>query len=569
MLRSYLTVTLRRLRRQPGYAALNVTGLAVGVAACLVIALYVHHEWTYDRFHPDADRVVRVLVETEDGVSPSLPASLAAHLQADLPEVEAGTGFDGEPELLIEANGKTFYEDGGLRASAGFFDVFQGFEAVHGDPQAALREPGAVVLTRPVAETYFGDTNPVGETFTVRDEERIDAQAFREETRFAVETRPRAPYTVAAVVEAPPSNSTVDFRFVLSRPADVLDHWNMRGTTSYLRLRPGADREALGAKMLAVAAQHYEEADPEGRAMHAQPLPDVHLDPSLGRDARVGPAQYLAIFTLAALLILVIACVNYMNLATARAADRAREVGVRKSIGAGRGAIRRQFLGEALVFAALAVGVGLALAQAALPLFRRILGVELSLATLATPGALAGLVGGTLLVGLAAGSYPAFVLARFEPVRVLKGRVTPTGGTALLRRGLVVFQFAASVALVLATAIVHEQMDLVRAERLNVPAEEVLAVANRGKALDGGRYQALRDRLLADPAVARVTTGPMPGRVNLRLGTDLDTTGQFDQLGALVVGAEYPETLGAGDRGRAELHRGRHHALGHAGRGAD
>jgi putative ABC transport system permease protein len=550
MFTNYLIVTLRRLQRHLGYSTLNVAGLAVGLATCLVIALFIHHEWSYDRFHPAADRVMRVLVESgEDGDrSLSLPAALPQRLRRSLPAVEAAASLTSVDEVLIASDDAMFYEEDGVRANAGFFRVFSGFTALHGNLATALDQPGAIVLTRSMAEKYFGTTDAVGRTLTTRDEQRIDPVAWRERSAYSVEILDETPYTVTAVIEAPPSNSSVKFDFVMAQRAEVLDVWNIRGTRGYVLLgeqtaRDEAARKALSATMTSVLAR-YDSDSAQESAVHLQPLTDVHLDPAVGGDGRTGPRQYLMMFALAALLVLGIACVNYMNLATARAADRAREVGVRKSIGADRRAIAQQFLGESFLFAGLSVGCALLLAQAALPLFSRILGVELSLTTLVTPGAVALLLGGTMVVGLVAGGYPAFVLSRFQPTRVLKAQTTPSTGSASLRRALVVFQFAASIGLILATVVVYQQMEFVRAERLNTQGEEVLAVSNRSEVLAEGRYAALKQRLLAEPSVSHVATGQMPGRVYLRTSTSIDTTGRFDMLGLLVVGDDYLETLG-------------------------
>ena len=549
MITNYLIVTLRRLRRQLGYSTLNVAGLAVGIATCLVIALFIHHEWSYDRFHPTADRVMRVMIESgaDSDLSPSLPAALPQRLRSSIPDVEAAASLADVGEVLVASDDAMFHEENGVRANAEFFRVFSGFTALHGDLTTALDRPGSIVLTRPMAEKYFGTADVVGRTLTTRDERRIDPVAWRERNALSFETLSETPYTVTAVIEAPPSNSSIDFDFAVAQRADVLDMWNIRGTRGYVLLgeQAAADasaRETLSATMTDVVGR-YDSEGAKDAAVYLQPLTDVHLNPTVGSDGRTGPTQYLMMFALAALLVLVIACINYMNLATARAADRAREVGVRKSIGADRWSIAQQFLGEAFLFVGLSVGGALLLAQAALPLFSRILGVELSLGALATPGAVALLLGGAVIVGLVSGSYPAFVLSRFQPVRVLKAQATPSSGGATLRRALVVFQFAASIGLILATTVVYQQMEFVRAERLNTQGEEVLAISNRSDVLDG-RYDAFKERLLAEPSVSHVTTGQMPGSVYFRTSTSIDTTGQFDMLGVLFAGDDYLETLG-------------------------
>jgi putative ABC transport system permease protein len=543
MLRNYLKTAWRSVRRRPYLSALNVFGLALGLAAALLIALYVGHERGFDRFHERSGRLYRVLLEREESqVSDSGPAALADQLTAAFPSVEAAVAVSQDAgEKLVEAGGERFYEEDLGRAGPSFFDLFS-FEAVHGDLAGPLAEPGSVVLTRQKARKYFGEDNPVGRTLTVFDEGHLDLDLFRRESSISFDTRD-VTYTVTAVVEAPPSTSTVQIGVLRSFPSDQLQQWNILDAHVYALLDEGTPPEAVRSGLPSFTEQHAG-SFADDFSLRIQPLVDAHLYPQMGRADGLGPVAYLWLFAAAALMILLIACVNYANLATARAAERAKEVGVRKTAGATRGALAAQFLGEALLVTSAALALALLSARVLLPVFEGVVGADLALGHL--PGGLWTLAGGTLGVALLSGAYPALVLSGLRPVQVLSGSAPGLGGrSSWLRKGLVVFQFAASVALVLATVVIQQQMQFVRAERLDTGEDEVVVVPLRGDALSGGAYDTFKRRLESRPGVRGVTTGQPPGEgARFRMGNDIDTTSAFDYLYMMIVGDDFTETFG-------------------------
>ncbi|HET6569006.1 MAG TPA: ABC transporter permease [Rhodothermales bacterium] len=534
MLRNYLTIVLRTMRRQRLYAFINVAGLAVGLAACLLILLFIRDELTYDRFNEKADRIYRVSVTGINGgeYTPP-PVMVAPELEARFPEVERVIRF-GDPvdQVLVTAGGKRGYEEGYLTADNGFFDVFS-FEALEGDLSDVLKNPGAIVLTRSFARKYFGDRSPIGEALTIAGSDTVD-------------------YTVRAVIQDVPTNSSVQFQMLAHRrevsPEQM--HWNYSFGSTYLLLRKGVDVQAFERKLPAYVREsvraHSDATHSSGGdvSLHLQPLTEIHLHPDLNAPAtKSGPLLYLYMFGAAALLILLIACVNYMNLATARAARRAREVGVRKVVGAHRGQLARQFLVESVVTAFLALALALVLISLIFPAFDAVVGVNLSSEFRWTSEEVGFLILFVLAVGLLSGAYPALMLSGFQPVRVLKGRSTRGAGWAGLRKGLVVFQFAASVALILATVVIQQQMHFVRTERLNANDDQVVLISNPLGRLSSGAYEDLKRAMVSSPGIVSVTRGGLPGHVGMTMGF-WDSTGAHIRFLIVSADEDYLRTLG-------------------------
>ena len=551
MIRNYLTIALRTLRRNAGYTAINLVGLAVGLAACIVIGLYVRHELSYDDFHENADRIVRVVRASSAGDAfgptdarnfdgtPRMPPGLAQALRNRVPSVAQATAVYARSEHLLGRGETQLYADQVLHADTSFFEVFS-FELLRGDPRSVLDAPGRIVLTASFARRLFGDDNPVGQTVV-----------YENETE----------YEVAGVVADPPPTSHLQFDAVRSlaererqtRYGSTID-WNFYSAYLYLTLSDGSD-----VRTVERAVRELERAEkPKRRGPEAttrlQPLTKVHLYSSglSGDIGAQGDVRYLYFFGLIGLLVLGLACINYVNLATARALRRAREVGVRKTVGAGRGALIRQFLGESVLTAALALPLALGLAGAALPVVNRIAGTTLRLSAVPlVPGAGAAL-GLVLLVGLAAGSYPALVLSGFQPSTVLAGSRSGAtgGGSAWLRKGLVTVQFAASVALILATVVVYLQMRHVQTKNLGFEEERVVTF---DKGPLGDQFGAFKEALRQRAAVTSVSAGPPVGlgRKNMTRPVTNEKTGEEPRVSFMTVDYNYLETMGiAVKRGR-------------------
>jgi putative ABC transport system permease protein len=508
VLLNYLRVALRSLRRQRGYAAINILGLAAGLACCLLISLFVRDELSFDRFHEHADRVVRVAGEftapgadTDQTARASRP--MVATLRERYPEVEALVQLmPTEPTLRID--GERIRGLAGFFADPEFFQVFS-FPLATGDPATALAEPYTAVLTESTAQRLFGSTDVLGRTVMAQDTVTI---------------------RITGVAQDPPRNSHIDFDLLISfatRDAQVPPaaegDWLFLDRYAYILLREGTDAAAFAASVVDLPQVEFGSVLGEygfTMAMHLEPLADIYLHSK--RLAQIGPvsdARRVTVFAAIALFVLLIAGVNYMNLATARSLQRAREVGVRKTLGSSRSALVRQFLGESSLTALLALVLAVGLAALALPWFNDVAGKELGLGALFSPAGVLALLALVAAVGLGAGSYPAVVLSRFLPAHVLKGDFRTSASGARLRQGLVVAQFAISVALIAGTLVVVQQHHFMLDRDLGFDRERLVVIDARAVPAHerASRADATRAALLALPAVTAFSASTTtPGR---------------------------------------------------------
>jgi putative ABC transport system permease protein len=545
---NYLRVALRSLRRQKLYSLINVLGLAVGLAFCILVLLFVRDELTYDSTHERADRIYRLYRDPVDGAPVdrelSMPIPAGPAMAATFPEVEAFVRLDVPGgTTTIRHNGHLFEQEGVLAADSSFFDVFT-VPLAHGDAATALSDPLSVVLTAPVARKYFGAANPVGRTLSLRlSGEYVDL-------------------TVTGVTESLPSNSSIQFAMLF--PYDlfverfdfmtrVRDRWDATRSITYVLLREDADVEHLRAQMPDFMRTHlgflHEEMREDGllaegeipAIFRLQPMRDIHLNPEVppGLTPPSDP-KYSYILGGIALAVLLIACINFTLLALGRSARRAKEVGVRKAMGALRGQLMGQFWGEALLLSAVALALGLGLAQLALPVFNDLAGKTLTLGAVEGVGIAAGLLGLLLVTGLLAGGYPALVLSRLRPAVTLRDRAS-IGRANALTRTLVTAQFALSVFLIASTLVMVQQLRHVRSTNLGFQGEQVVVIPTRG--LDGDqvldRYRALA---ASDPGIEQVAGS------NLAIGQSLwrrgfQYEGELKQVAIFRITDNYLETL--------------------------
>jgi putative ABC transport system permease protein len=497
MLKNYLLVALRTLRREKGYAALNVAGLAVGPGCCLLLGLFVRHETSYDRFHADADRLHRVLTTQPDPggepvttargafrLGPALDTSFAAVDGA----VRVATG-----SVEIDADGAT-WEGEVLFADRAFFDVFS-FPLVAGGA-AALAQPDGLVLSASTAARWFGDGAAVGRP--------VEVPFADDEVRT---------FTVGAVAADAPAASSIVFdailpigAYELTLPAMarafILDNWTFPNVATFVRLADGGEAEALDAGLRDFVAAHYGEAAGE-TALALQPMHAAHFSPDVrGPLVAAGNPLHATVLGGLAVLVLLVACINFTTLALGRSVRRAREVGLRKTLGAHAGQVRGQFWGEAFLTTAAAALLALALVALFLPTFNRLTNLALTLAPLARPAALLVFLG--LLVGVSflAGGYPALVLSRMRPSAVLKGRAGLGG--ARFATALVVVQFALSTALVAVVVVVSAQMRFLDTAPLGFERERVVLLKMGGSASGKAIYPRLRDALGGHAAVEQI-----------------------------------------------------------------
>ena len=536
MLRNDLRSALRSLRRHAGYTTINVVGLAVGIAVCLLIVLYVRHELSYDDFHADADRIVRVVSDWGDFSVPAANPPLVRALRTEWPGVPIATLV---PASGLVAHGPTQYEEDDIYfANPAFFDVFS-FSLRRGAMETALKRPNTVLMTPALAEKYFGAEDPIGQTLRLDNE--IDAE-------------------VVGIVESAPETSHFHYEMLVSWPTverlmqlDYSQDWGRNALYTYLKAPSETAIPGMEARLPEIIDQY---AGPNwNRArLSLQPITAIHLYSHHNAELEAnGNVAYVWVFGVVALFVLVLACVNFTNLATARGLERAREVGVRKAVGAGRGQLIRQFLVEAFVLAGTALLLSVALTAAAMPLFRTLTGTSVPLDVLTAPFTLVALVAITVGGAIGAGGYPAFVLSRFDPVEVLRGRSRDGGRGGVMRKGLVVFQFAAAVVLMAGTLVAFWQLDYLRAAPLGFDEEQVLTVEAPGNPTqESGRqqFESFKQELLQRPAVEQVSIASERLPTELLNGAGMHAVGTGVPMDSTYsmrmvdVGADFFETIG-------------------------
>lgn len=490
MLKNYLKIAVRNLRRQKGYAAINVLGLSVGLACSFFILLWVAGEVSVDRFHADGDRLYRARRHATLGdhtyTWSSVPKPLAAVLEEDYPEVEHATLLTFQGEAILAAGDETFRE-AGYYAGPAFFEMFS-FPLVAGDPATVLAGPTSVAISEAVAAKLFG----------------ADWQA-REVVGRTITVDHRKDFQVSGIFADVPENSSLQFDYLLP-VADFIErnewveNWGSSGMEIYVELAEGTSVAALAPKIAGLLAE--QEAVMKAR-LFLQPVEDMHLYDTY-RDGQLagGRIDYVRIFVVVAIFLLLIAAINFMNLATARSGQRAKEIGVRKAVGSGRGALARQFLVESALLALAAFVVALGLVKALLPAFSSLTGKTLAFGEI-DPRFFGVGLGIALVTGLLAGSYPALYLSSFSPVAVLRGTFRQGPGAARMRKGLVVFQFALSALLIVGTLTVYLQMDYIRTKNLGLDRSNLVSVTLEGPAKT--QYASFRQELLRRPGIEMVT----------------------------------------------------------------
>ena len=478
MLRNYLKVALRNLLRFKTYSFINIAGLAIGIACCLLILLYIKNELSYDRFNKKADRIYRINQDLKFGTTelalPVVPDLMGPLLKQDFPQVEEYAriyNWGGKKLVKKENNFNTEMETAYVDST--FFKVFT-FKTVAGNTNKVLNEPNTVVITESIAKKYFNTADAVGKFIETTD-------------------NGRTLYKVTAVIKDMPYNS--HFRFDFLFPMQNLDYdWGNLVSSNfhtYLLLKKGINYkdfennlETFNKKYVYPYAQRYlhitkEEFDRAGNKLKYSliPLTDIHLySKRIQEISPAGTIQYVYIFSAVALFIMLIGCINFMNLSTARSANRAREVGIRKVLGTGKRDLIYQFLTESILTAFIAVILAVAIVYNVLPFFNNLSGKELNTSNLYSSSILIFLVPLPFIVGLIAGSYPAFFLSRFNPVQIIKGKLSTGSKSGGLRSVLVVFQFATSIILITGTIIIYKQLNYIQNTNLGYQKDQVLII---------------------------------------------------------------------------------------------
>ncbi len=468
MIKNYLKMAYRHIVKHKFYSAINVFGLSLGIACAILILAYIGYELSYDSYNKKADQIFRIVSKsTVSGQTSEMarsPAPVGPTMKDELPEVLDAVRFSPTVKRVFAYGDKTFFQEGVLYVDQSVFDVFS-FEMIEGDPKTALEVPFTMVFTEKTALKYFGDENPVGKI--VNWDNKFD-------------------YRVTGVVKDPPPNSHFTFNALASFSTFIkydprIGSWNGGSFQTYLLLQENIDLKEFERKMKEFHEKYLGAALRErgiGLETYLQPLKSIHLHSNvqyeLGDNSDI---KLIYAFWAIAVIVLLIACINFMNLATARSAGRAREVGMRKVLGARRTKLVTQFLGESFVFTLLSLGLAVLLARLLLPHFSRLVNKDIALDSFERSSVYAVLAGIVLFVGFVAGSYPAFFLSRFKPISALRGRVSEGSRSAGFRSILVVFQFTLSIVLIICTMTVYAQHKYMQNKDLGFDKHNLLSVA--------------------------------------------------------------------------------------------
>lgn len=547
MFTTNLKVALRNLLRQKVYSIINIAGLAVGIASCLIIVLYVQNEFSYDRFIQDHDRIYRMVLERKypnhSTFYAIIPQSFEGVIRRDFPEVEQSTNLFGFGNFTLSYKNERdevsqFDEESVLAGDTSFLKMFS-FELLKGNRATALAQANEILITEEAAKRFFGSAEPLGKIVTAGQNE----------------------FKVVGVLQNIPQNSHFKFSAVIAASTfqfTARENFTSFATFTFLKLRPGANPADVEAKMPAVvntyAAAQIEQnlgkswadytKEGNGYRYFLQSLPSIHLDPTNLEAQMKPPGNRTSVYIMiaVAVLILVIACINFMNLATARSAERAREVGVRKVMGSFRKQLVWQFLTESFVLSLGGVLLAVAIIYFSLPVFNALTDKQLVLPfTAKAVGVLISLV---LVVGLLAGSYPSFVLSSFNPVVVLKGKFTGSQKGKWIRNGLVVFQFWISIILMIGTLVIQQQMEFMSTKSLGFDREQVLVV-ERGFGL-GPVSRTMIEEFKRLPEVAGAAGSfAMPGDEGNFFGIQFQPEGSSEILTtkSMVVADGLPEVM--------------------------
>ena len=519
MWRHYCKTAFRNLLKTKGYSSINIFGLAVGFACSMLIGLFVRYELNYDRFHINADRIYRIAMPDEV----STPPPLARTLAADFPEVEYAAGFANLRIQPVRYGDKVFYESPVRSTTNDCFQMFS-FPLLQGDKASVLKEPNTVVLTRSMAEKYFRDEDPLYKTITIGDED----------------------YRIDGVMKDVPENAHFTFRCLVSNCSFqwyLRENWGNYFMSTYVMLRDASDADLLYSKLPDFETQYIYGGDPNhARRFIMQPLRSIHLHSHLKFELGTnGDHKNVIIFTTAAIFMIVIACINFMNLMTARSLIRFREIGIRKTVGSTRSQLVRQFLGESVLMSLLSLGIGVAVVLLLLPAFHRLIGQSIGLGSIDLRVVLPGLVGFAVIVGLLAGVYPAVFLSSFRPIQVMGGVLTGGRRSSLFRSGMVVFQFLVSITLIIGTLTVYRQLFLIQNKDLGFEKDQVLVIKNLYP--DAAKAETLKQQILQHTDVLAVSaSGNLPGMGNGRnwlITEDADTL----LVNMYFADYDYQETL--------------------------
>jgi putative ABC transport system permease protein len=539
MLKNHLKLAIRNLLRNRAYSVINILGLSVGIASCILILLYVQDELSYDRYHDHSDRIFRIYrdLQLEDRSMQTLATSnlLGPTMAEELPEVEASMRLSKRfPEVMVANGNSKFYEQKFFFSDPSIFEVFD-FHLTDGNMETALNRPFTVVISEEMAKKYFGDKDPMGENLVIRGSWGADD------------------YEVTGVMENTPHNSHLSIHFLTSfetlraktpNSDTNFENWRHIGSYTYVLLQQGVNPEELGAKMSAFIVRHQGERAGSILSYKFQPITDIHLYSDFEREIEPNSdIRYLYIFGSIAFIILLVASINYINLATAKSFERAKEVGVRKTLGADKIVLVKQFLSESAIYILLAILISFLWVETSLPLFNSLINKPLAFDpfSLQFTGMVVLIV---ILVGLLAGFYPALVSSRLKPDQIFK-EADSGKNKSMLRNTLIVFQFSVSIILIASTFIVMGQMDHIRDKRLGI-SDDVLVSISTGPGVEFRQnYSAFKDALLNIAGIESVTflNPSLPATTEHDLSLKPEGFEESINVNVISVGDDFLNTL--------------------------
>ncbi|MFC1565220.1 ABC transporter permease, partial [candidate division KSB1 bacterium] len=494
MFKNYLKIAFRNIKRHKGFSFINIFGLAIGMTCCLLIFIYVMDEFSYDNYHEKGDRIYRITTISSIGNATNhyaiTPHVLAATLSGEIPEIESYTRLDAQENLRVRYNGRELDIREYFIADTSFFNIFT-YQFISGNPQTALTEPNSIVITEETAQRIFDDEEAYGKYLAYAD---------------SFEVR------VSGVIRNVPKNS--HFTFDAIRPVtffrhyhNIVDSWRhdyFAQLYSYILVREDADLPTLEAKIRESVHNHFSQVYAERgtrREYPLQRLKDIHLRSKLGSETSApGDIKYVYLFSMVAFLILCIASINFINLSTARSTIRAREVGLRKVFGGVKWELMKQFLGESLIITFISMILCILFVLASLPVFNQLTGKMFTTDNLINITSVTGLFIIFIATGLLAGSFPAFILTSFDPVRVLKGNLSARTGKNVFRKIMVLLQFSISVFMIISVIVILKQMDYIFNKDLGYDTDKIVVINSRGHG-----ENILRNPIMQIPSVESIS----------------------------------------------------------------
>jgi putative ABC transport system permease protein len=521
MFKNYIKIALRSFIRHKGHTFINIAGLAIGIACCILIMLWIQDELSYDRFHENAEDLY---VATFSNGSIVTPTALSDYLKAEYPEVIHTSRYSGQGRNLLKHKDKEIYEEAGIMVDPDFLKMFT-VRFLKGDPETALDDPNSILLSEQVALKLFGTSDPIDQTLTYNTS--LDMK-------------------VSGVFENYPANSHMRFRYLIPTALAMkynenYNTWDRNNIQTYVHLQKDTPVYSVDEKISDVVERHRPQ---DQRALSLQPITRLHLNPFMHPDV---PLMYVYLFSAMAFFILLIACINFINLTTARSSNRAKEVGIRKTVGACRSNLVLQFFGESLILTLVASGAGIGLVFLFLPLFNNLTGKTFTWEYLIQQTIVLGIFGIIFLAVIIAGSYPALLLSRFQTAKVLKGKLMTSTKGGLFRKALVVFQFSLSILLILGTLMIFRQVHYLRERDVGFDRDNIVyfGIGTRFRQ----NIDTIKTELFSNPDVLNVTlTNIAPYRWNTNAGFgDVHWEGKTHQQVKMVmtsVDYDFLETFG-------------------------